>query len=119
MKYKARLYCFCAWCAFLLAGCAQVVTEYQVGSDGRYHKVGTFTPEESWKRLVNERIAREQAGTLQKADWKTIKQFWQEWYQGIRSHPIPPWKSPEFKTSEGMVAYIKRQRQAAGLPTYD
>ena len=120
MKRKACLPTFGTWCTLLLAGCTETVTEYHAGSDGRYHKVGTYTPDESWKRLVNERIAEEQAGTLmQKDKGRTVKQFWQGWYRGIRHSPTPAWKPSEFKTSEEMVAYIKRQRQTAGLPTYD
>ncbi|MBE7158176.1 MAG: hypothetical protein INR62_07040 [Rhodospirillales bacterium] len=106
-------------CAFLLVGCAETVTEYRPGSDGRYHKVGTFTPDESWKRRVNEEIAQEKAGTLQKPSYETTKQYWQSRYRGIRSHPGVGWKSAEFKTSEDLVSYIKQQRRAAGLPTYD
>ena len=119
MTFKAFSQLLCACCAFWLVGCTETVTEYVPGSDGRYHKVGTFTPEESWKRLVNERIAREKAGTLQKASWQTIKQYWQTWYQGIRSSGPPDWKNSQFKTAEDMVVYIKEQRRAAGLPTYD
>ena len=105
--------------AFLLTGCAQTVTEYRPDSDGRYHKVGTFTPEESWKREVNECIAQEKAGTLKKASYKTVKQYWQTWYRDIRSNPDPGWKSAEFRTSEDMVTYMKQRRSEAGLPTYD
>ena len=119
MKCKVRLYCFCVWCTLLLASCIQKGVEYRIGDDGRFHNVGTFTPDESWKRLVNERIALEQAGDLQKGKSETTKQYWQNWYRGIRNHPTPSWTSSEFKTTEDMVAYIKQQRRAASLPTYD
>ncbi len=119
MRYTFPLALLAIGCAFLSASCTETVTEYRPGSDGRYHKVGTFTPDESWKRLVNERIAHEKAGTLQKASYETIKQYWQTWYRGIRSNSDVGWKSSEFKTPEDLVTYIKEQRRAASLPTYD
>ena len=106
-------------CAFLLSGCAERITAYEPGSDGRYHKVGTFTPEESWKRMINKEIAQERAGTLKKEPYATVGQYWQHYYRVLRDTPDSGWKSLGLPTSEAMVAYIKQQRREAGLPTYD
>ena len=118
MTYKTLLQLLCVGCAFLWISCTRTVTEYKAGSDGRYHKVGTFTREEMWKHVINEDIASEKAGTLQKASWQTVKQYWQTRYEEIRSVGPSDWKEEGFGNAEDAVAYIKQQRRAAGLPAY-
>ena len=119
MKHTDRLCSLALCCIFLLTGCAETVTEYAPGSDGRYHKVGTFTPEESWRRMIDKEIAQERAGTLQKGPYATAREYWQHYYRLMRSYSDADWKSLGMETSVDRVAYIKQKRREAGLPTYD
>ena len=119
MKHADHL-CSLALCgALFLAGCAETVTVYKPGSDGRYHKIGTFTPEENWKRGVNESIAQEKAGTLNKGPYATIREYRQNDYRVMRRCSDTVAKSLGWPNSEEQVAYVKQQRREAGLPTYD
>src|ERR1041384_6534854 len=119
----------------MLAGCAnsdrQTSVPTQAGVPAQatvYHydrahglpNRGVVTLEDFWKQMVNQRIALEAAGkrpdNLAVASWR---QEWQEWYAILRHQRTPGFASSDFKTSEDMIAYIKRQRRAKGLPTYD
>ena len=104
---------------FLITGCSSGFTEWRADSNGHVTKVGTYTGDEYWKHLVDERISAELAGEKPEAGDPTWEVYWRTWYAGIRLHPKPAWRSSDFKTSEDMVSYIKQQRVAKGLPTYD
>jgi len=95
------------------------MTAYRVDPNGRVTKLGTVTADEHWKQLVSERISKELAGNKPEAGSPDWEQYWRTWYAGIRKHPKPAWRSSEFKTAEDMVTYMKQQRVAKGLPTYD
>ena len=99
-------------------GCTTRVTEFTVDGGG-LHKVGTFTQDESWKRLELGRIDSELAGGQPEAGIKTWREYWKWTYANIRRYPTPAWKSAEFKTADDMVRYIERCRAAKGLPAYD
>lgn len=102
----------------MLTGCASRVTEYQVGANGRLRKMGTFTEEESWKRIVEQQIDREVAGEPPVGS-PTWEESWRTWYANIRRHPRVYFKSAELKTTEDMVAYMKKRRSARGLPPFE
>ena len=120
MKRVLRSKHFTACCVLALSGCCtQTVTKCWDGSDRPYYKAGIFALDEQFKRDVNGLIALEKAGTLTKAKGQTTKQFWQARYHALRNESAPIWKPSEFKSMEDIVAYIKQQRRAAGLPTYD
>jgi len=104
---------------FLLVGCSSNFNEYRVDENGQMTKVGSFTGDELWKRLVDESISKELAGEKPEAGSSTWKDYWRGWYADIRLHPKPAWKPSDFKTSKDMVTYIKQQRAAKGLPTYE
>jgi hypothetical protein len=105
--------------SLLITGCSSGFTEWRADSNGHVTKVGTFTGDEYWKHLVDERISAELAGQKPEGGSRDWEDFWRVWYADIRLEKKPAWKSSEFKTSEDMVTYIKQQRVAKGLPTYD
>jgi hypothetical protein len=101
-------------------GCSSTVTEYSLDSHGRVTSVEKLTPDESWKRTEDGRIAAEIAGRKPEAGIKTWREYWKWSYTNNRrqSGP-PPWKPTQFKNAEEMVAYIETHRKARGLPAYD
>ncbi len=72
-----------------------------------------------WKERVNERIAAELANEKPEAGYDTWQNYWRWWYSVLRRKKKPAFKSQEFRTSEDMVNYIKDQRRAKNLPTYE
>ena len=96
------------------------ITEHRREPGGLFTQQ-TFTEDQYWTHLVDQRIAAEAAGQKPEREtghekWST---FWPWWYSVIRRKPKPTWKSKQFKTSEDMVNYIKEKRRAKGLPLYD
>jgi len=114
-----RIIIIALFAGLLLTGCSSGFTEWRVDLNGQMTKVGTFTDDDYWKRLVDQRISAELAGQKPEAGSPDWEHYWRNWYAGIRQHPKPAWRSSEFKTSEDMVAYMKHQRVAKGLSPYD
>jgi hypothetical protein len=105
--------------ALSLSGCMPVV-EYTPDSSGQYHRSFRLSTEDAeWKRTVESRIQAQIAGQPPDIKGETWPQLWRNWYAGIRKYPGPVWKHSQFKTSEDMVRYMKEQRRAHGLPTYE
>ena len=103
-----------------LIGCSSTVIEYSLDSHGKVTGVQRLSPDDSWKRTEDERIAAEAAGRKPEAGIKTWREYWKWSYTNIRRDPgPPPWKPTQFKNAEEMVAYIKEHRKARGLPAYD
>jgi hypothetical protein len=101
-------------------GCSSTVTQYRLDSQGNVMSVQKLTPDESWKRTEDDRIAAEVAGREPEAGIKTWREYWKWSYKNIRRDPgPPPWKPTQFKNAEEMVAYIEEHRKARGLPAYD
>jgi len=92
---------------WLLLGCTSTVTSYRVEPDGRVTTGATVTTDEHWKQVVAERIGREMRGEPAEAGDSSWATYWPSWYSNIRRRP------------EDMVAYIKQQRIAKELPTYE
>jgi hypothetical protein len=103
-----------------VVGCSSTVTEYSLDSHGNITSVLKLTPDDSWKRTEDGRIAAEVAGRKPEAGKKTWREYWKWSYTNIRREPgPPPWKPTQFKNAEEMVAYIETHRKARGLPAYD
>ena len=106
----------------LLAGCKSndtEITEMHVDNAGILIQGDSYTRDELWMRQVNETISNESHGEKPPDGITSWEQFWHATYSGIRAQPKPAWRSSHFKTSEGMVAYIKQQRTTKKLPLYD
>jgi len=107
--------------ATLLAGCAihrPTIREYHTDQAGQIN-VSNVTEEQYWKERVDERIAAEIAKEKPEAGYDTWQNYWRWWYSVLRRKKKTPFKSDEFKRSEDLVNYIKEQRRAKGLPTYE
>lgn len=101
------------------AGCdkPRTVREYSVGATGS-PTMKNVTEEEYWKEQVDERIALEAAGKKPEG-YESWQEYYQWWFGVLRKKRKPPFKSPQFKSSEDMVTYIKEKRRARHLPDYD
>ena len=97
-----------------------MVTQYR-SVDGRLVPTARFTQDELWKNSVQENIKAELAGKPPPKHYSSWKESWVAWYALLRSPEfhLPGWRSAEFKNAEEMAAYIRRERRAHGLPTYD
>ena len=116
MKRHVLLACF----GFVLAGCFPAVSEVKVDPETHKFTKKTYKSEaDFWKAQVERRIEQELAGKKPDGGSPTWKAYWTNWYANIRRYPSPPWKDSEIKTSEDMVRYMKEQRRAHGLPTYE
>ncbi len=89
--------------------------------DGR--DKGTLVPnvdDEAWMKFINRQVAEEALGhkppTKSNIKWK---EYWRSWFDEIRMSRGMPWRDSRFKTKEEMIAYIKNQRKAHGLPSYN
>jgi hypothetical protein len=94
------------------------IREYSTNPGGQT-TMKTVTEEEYWKERVDERIAAEIKKEKPEAGYDTWQNYWRWWYSVLRRKKKPPFKSETFKTSEDMVNYIKQQRRAKGVPTYE
>jgi hypothetical protein len=108
----------------LLPGCKSAsssVTEYQLDpSSGRTTEVGTFTEEESWKRSIERRIARQVANEpLYCGGITTWDECWKDTYKRLRKYDVPFEGPSELNTADARIAFIKSRLQAHGLPTYE
>ena len=107
--------------AAFLPACAihrPTIREYNTDASGHV-SVKNVTEDAYWKERVNERIAAEIAHEKPEAGYDTWQNYWRWWYSVLRRKKKPAYKSQEFRTSEDMVNYIKEQRRAKGLPSYD
>ena len=107
--------------AAFLPACAihrPTIREYNTDQAGHL-SVKNVSEDVYWKERVNERIAAELAHEKPEAGYDTWQNYWRWWYSVLRRKKKPAYKSQEFKTSEDMVNYIKQQRRAKGLPTYE
>lgn len=115
-------------CLALLVGCAGSVTEYEPGSDGRYHKIENLAKpwldsrprnkpadQELVRRAVSFEIdAKEELrGDKPPAHFPTWRAYWHAEYQRIRKNS----ESPERAQEVTECAHYVLQR--AGLPTCD
>jgi len=96
----------------------QTIGEYNTDRSGHV-SVKNVSEDVYWKERVNERIAAELAHEKPEAGYDTWQNYWRWWYSVLRRKKKPAFKSQEFKTSEDMINYIKQQRRAKGLPTYE
>jgi hypothetical protein len=98
-----------------------MVTQYRVQANGQLAQTARFTQDEMWKNSVQEKIGNELAGKPPEKYYRSWKESWVAWYVLLRSpkYHLPGWRSAEFRNGEDMAAYIKRERRAHGLPTYD
>ncbi|HZR77777.1 MAG TPA: hypothetical protein VFA58_01135 [Chthoniobacterales bacterium] len=120
-KFSRRLIVALLLAAFSLSGCSihkPTIREYNTDPSGRT-SMKTVTEEEYWKERVEERIGAEMKKEKPEAGYDTWQNYWRWWYSVLRRKKKPPFKSDSFKTSEDMVNYIKEQRRAKGLPTYE
>ena len=107
--------------AALLPACEihrRTIREYNTDTSGHV-SVTNVTEDAYWKERVSERIAAEIAHEKPEAGYDTWQNYWRWWYSVLRRKKKPAYKSREFRTSEDMVNYIKEQRRAKGLPTYE
>ena len=107
--------------ATLLPACEihrRTIREYNTDTSGHV-SVTNVTEDEYWKERVHERIAAEIAHEKPEAGYDTWQNYWRWWYSVLRRKKKPAYKSREFRTSDDMVNYIKEQRRAKGLPTYE
>jgi hypothetical protein len=94
------------------------IREYNTDQTGRV-SVTNVSEDQYWKERVDERIAAEIAHEKPESGYDTWQNYWRWWYSVLRRKKQPAYKSKEFKTSQDMVNYIKEQRRAKGLPTYE
>jgi|SRR5215469_1452244 len=107
--------------ATFISGCTihpLTIREYNADQSGRV-SVSNLSEEQYWKERVDERIAAEVRKEKPEAGYDSWQNYWRWWYSVLRRKKKPPFKSDTFKTSEGMVNYIKEKRRAKGLPTYE
>ena len=74
----------------------------------------TYPRDNVFKRLIGQYIADEQAG-----EKKYQKPFWLDYYRKLRAQTSVGWEPTDFKSLAEMIEYIKQQRLAHKLPTYD
>jgi hypothetical protein len=96
----------------------RTIREYNTDQAGHV-SVTNVTEDVYWKERVHERIAAEIAHEKPEAGYDTWQNYWRWWYSVLRRKKKPAFKSQEFRTSEEMVNYIKQERRAKGLPTYE
>lgn len=108
----------------LAASCTNGYIEGRPDANGRYHRTfhplppGTTYYDDSFIIDVNQCIEREESTGYPWLDHQSPKQFWQAYYQRLRSvkNPLP---SGRFRKPEEKVAFIKQKLREHGLPTYD
>ena len=96
----------------------RTIREYHTDQAGHV-SVSNVTEDEYWKEQVNERIEAEIKKEKPEAGYDSWQNYWRWWYSVLRRKKKPPFKSESFKTSADMINYIKEQRRAKGLPTYE